>query len=93
MAKEHHISGQKVTVSQVSALHETTTTEGSTTTTAATENLCSVEVSGLGPKTSEETIVMYFENKRRSDGGPVADIQFEEGSGTAIVTFEEAEGE
>ena len=41
---------------------------------------------------SEETLLMYFESKRKCGGGDVDSIQYEEGSDEAIITFEEASG-
>ena len=48
-----------------------------------------VEVSHILSKTSEDTVVMYFES-RRSGGGPVLDIKMNQGS--ALVTFEDPAG-
>ncbi|XP_072026437.1 protein mono-ADP-ribosyltransferase PARP14-like [Amphiura filiformis] len=45
-----------------------------------------IEVSHIQPRTSEETVAMYFESKRKSGGGPILDIKLNQG--TAIITFE-----
>ncbi|XP_076461057.1 uncharacterized protein LOC143293736 [Babylonia areolata] len=50
-----------------------------------------VEVQGLVPVTTKDTVMLYFENKRRSGGGVIDDLQYVEGSGVASVTFRDAE--
>ena len=57
------------------------------------QEVFSVEVKGLGDNTNKDTIQLYFENKRRSGGGPVEELNYDKGSGVAIITFSEAEGE
>ena len=51
-----------------------------------------MEVTGISPTTYRDDILFYFEN-RRSGGGDVADVKYQPGSGVALVTFEESEGE
>ena len=48
-----------------------------------------VEVSNINPKTSEETVEMYFESKRFG-GGPVVSTALKDG--TAAITFEDPTG-
>ncbi len=50
-----------------------------------------VEVLSLPPGVDEELLFLYFENKRRSGGGPLVSVE-RKGDG-AILVFEEAEGE
>jgi poly [ADP-ribose] polymerase 10/14/15 len=57
----------------------------------SSESSCAIQVKGLNPKTKRDTIQLYFENKRRSGGGPVKDLLYKEGSGVAMLTFEDAE--
>lgn len=50
-----------------------------------------VELSGLPPSVQDELLMLYFENRRSSGGGPVASWQ-RLGRG-GILTFEEPAGE
>ena len=52
-----------------------------------------VMVTGLATKTTEDSILNYFENKRRSGGGEVENVDFQHDKGVAFVTFEDANGE
>ena len=90
LKQNHKISGKPVTVSLLTTCHYPTKGEGSN---LATPETCSVEVKGLDADTNEDTIQFYFENKRRSGGGPVEEFKYKQGSGVAIITFKEAEGE
>lgn len=49
-----------------------------------------VEVRPLPPSVDEELLSLYFENKRRSGGGPLVSIKKKGDS--AVLVFEEAEG-
>lgn len=49
-----------------------------------------VEVLALPPGVDEELLFLYFENKRRSGGGPLVSV--EKKGDTAILVFEEAVG-
>ena len=51
-----------------------------------------VRVQGLSRGASADTLYDYFENRRRSGGGEVVDVQSEERTGGFYVTFREAEG-
>ena len=57
----------------------------------------SILVSGLSPSVTGETILLYFENVRRSGGGDVSDVSLcdhKDGNsyGAAVVTFVNPEG-
>ena len=90
LKQNHKINGKPVTVSLLTTSRSSTKAEGSD---LATPETCSVEVKGLGADTNEDTIQLYFENTRRSGGGPVEEFKYKQGSGVAIITFKEAEGE
>ena len=90
LKQNHKINGKPVTVSLLTTSRSSTKAEGSD---LATPETCSVEVKGLDADTNEETIQLYFENKRRSGGGPVEELKYKQGSGVATITFKEAEGE
>ena len=50
-----------------------------------------LEVRGVSPSTSEDTVMMYFENTRRSGGGDVKTIMKVE-DGVFHIIFEEEKG-
>ena len=49
-----------------------------------------IEVTGINPNTSEDTLENYFGSPRR--GGDVASIEYIRGSGNALITFANVEG-
>jgi len=53
---------------------------------------CTVEVFGLPDGASEDMIVNYFENCRRSKGGPLSSVVMQLEFQKCLVTFESAEG-
>lgn len=53
---------------------------------------CTVEVFGLPPGASEDLVMNYFENAKRSKGGPVSTVVINPDSQKCLVTFESAEG-
>ena len=48
-------------------------------------------MTGLGPKTTHDTILFYFENPRQS-GGEVKKVEYDDGDTVALVFFEEPSG-
>lgn len=50
----------------------------------------SVEVLALPEEVDEELLYLYFENKRRSGGGPLQSV--EKDGDRALLVFEDAEG-
>ena len=55
------------------------------------ENDIIIIVSGILPSTSEDAVVNYFENSRRSGGGEVLNFHFTD-DGEAVITFLEVKG-
>ena len=53
----------------------------------------SIEVRGLLPVTSYDTIQLFFESKRRSGGDAVEHMQLDGDNNVAYVTFESSEGQ
>ena len=53
---------------------------------------CSIEVSGVNKETSQETLKMFFENRRKSGGGQIEDVWFNKSNGNYIITFKNREG-
>ena len=52
-----------------------------------------VRVRGLSISTSNDTLVNYFENYRRSGGGDVVEVTLDSKTRTFFVTFENPEGQ
>lgn len=50
-----------------------------------------LEVLRLAPHVDQELLALYFENRRRSGGGPLVSV--EQRGDRATLVFEEAEGE
>ena len=53
----------------------------------------SIEVSGVDKNTSAETVRMYFENEKRSKGGPTDNVWYNVKNGNYVVTFISSESE
>ena len=51
-----------------------------------------IMVTFLAAKTTEDSLWNYFENERRSGGGAVESVNIQRDTGTAFVTFEDANG-
>ena len=51
-----------------------------------------IMVTCLAAKTTEDSLWNYFENERRSGGGAVESVTIQHDTGTAFVTFEDADG-
>ena len=50
-------------------------------------------VSGIDSKVSKEFLEDYFENKRRSSGGPIKKITLMSQESKAVIEFEDSSGE
>ena len=48
-----------------------------------------IEVSGVKKETSEEIVKMFFENSRKSGGGKIENMWYDNDSGKYIITFSE----
>ena len=59
---------------------------------AATAVTPSVVVSNIPKSLSKDYLTMFLENSRRSGGGDITDMQYDQKSGTAIVTFASPHG-
>ena len=51
-----------------------------------------IKVAGLAANTTEDSILNYFENKRRSGGGEVETVELRSDTGVAFVTFKDGDG-
>ena len=52
-----------------------------------------IELNGLAPTTTEDSIRNFFENTRRSGGGDIDSVEFNPEEGFAVITFMSAESE
>lgn len=55
--------------------------------------MCAIEVSGISKHCTEEILVLFFENKKRSGGGTIEEIFIDLEQLVAVITFESDEGE
>ena len=55
------------------------------------EDGITIIVSGVPSPISEDTLLFYFENSRRSGGGDVSEIHYKD-KGEAVITFSEVKG-
>ena len=46
-----------------------------------------IQVRGFNATTSDETIVSFFENKRRSSGGDIKKIEIDRTNGVTYITY------
>ena len=53
---------------------------------------CTVKVTGLPDGVSKDSILNYFENVRRSHGGPVSNVNMKPEIQMCLVTFESSDG-
>ena len=56
------------------------------------ENTKTIEVTGFPGTTTKDSILNYFENKRRSGGGEVETVDLRHEAGVAFVTFKDIGG-
>ena len=54
---------------------------------------CSIEVSGVDKETTQETLKMFFQNRKKSGGGKIEDVWYNKSNGNYIITFGNREGE
>ncbi|XP_066277271.1 protein mono-ADP-ribosyltransferase PARP14-like isoform X2 [Branchiostoma lanceolatum] len=48
-----------------------------------------IQVTAIPPKASKDNLYYYFENAKRSGGGPVSEVHLDRDSGTALVLFDD----
>uniref|UniRef100_C3Y6H4 Poly [ADP-ribose] polymerase n=1 Tax=Branchiostoma floridae TaxID=7739 RepID=C3Y6H4_BRAFL len=68
---------------------EETELEGQKISAEKVHNTDCIQVTGLPPQTSNDKLLYYFENAKRSGGGPVADVQLDKDRGSALVFFDD----
>lgn len=57
-----------------------------------TNQQCTIEVTGLPDGATEDMVMNYFENAKRSKGGPVSNVAMNPELKTCQVTFESPDG-
>ena len=53
---------------------------------------CTILVAGLPDGATEDLVINYFENRKRSMGGPVSNVEISPELQTCKVTFESSDG-
>ena len=56
------------------------------------EPASAIEVFGVGGNTRQETVHSFFENRRKSAGGPIEDIHYKQGEKMYQITFQDPKG-
>jgi len=54
--------------------------------------VCAIEVAGILKEWTNDSLGLFFENGKRSGGGPIEKIVIDAEQRVAIITFESAEG-
>ena len=52
-----------------------------------------IKVTNIPPNTSQDALEFFFENRRRSGGGPIEELEYDPDTKSAVITFEDPEGE
>ena len=52
-----------------------------------------IKVTGIDKPVSEELLKMYFENKRKSGGGELVQMDYKKEEGIAVMVFKKTKGE
>lgn len=51
-----------------------------------------IKVTNIPDGTSKDALLFFFENRRKSGGGSVDDLEYDPDTKSAVITFEEPEG-
>lgn len=51
-----------------------------------------IKVTNIPDGTSKDALLFFFENRRKSGGGSVEDLEYDPDTKSAVITFEEPEG-
>jgi len=52
-----------------------------------------IQLSNIPQGTTEDTLYMFLESKRRCDGGPIKSLEYDASRQTATVTFKDSQSE
>ena len=52
-----------------------------------------IKVTNIPPNTSQDALEFFFENRRRSGGGPIEELEYDPDTKSAVITFEDPEGQ
>ena len=86
LRRQHCLDGASLAVKAGIAAAEQTDQEDM-------EDSRTIELNGLAPTTTEDSIRNFFENTRRSGGGDIHSMEFNPEEGFAVITFMSAESE
>ena len=86
LRRQHFLDGASLAVKAGIAAAEQTDQEDM-------EDSRTIELNGLAPTTTEDSIRNFFENTRRSGGGDIDSVEFNPEEGFAVITFMSAESE
>ena len=64
-----------------------------TTPTERIEDPCKIKVTGIPLECDEESLYLFFENKRHSGGGEIQTCEMDHALGEALITFVNSQGE
>ena len=60
--------------------------------TEAFPGMAMIKVTNIPPYTSQDALVFFFENRRRSGGGDIKELEYDPDTKSAVITFEDPEG-
>ncbi|KAI0210543.1 hypothetical protein LSAT2_004740 [Lamellibrachia satsuma] len=73
--------------SQTSTVPAPSTVPASSPDLPLSTSTTAILVSGIKQTTDEEVLKLFFENRRRSGGGPVQNVDYRKSTGRAVITF------
>ena len=86
LRRQHCLDGASLAVKAGIAAAEQTDQEDM-------EDSRTIELNGLAPTTTEDSITNFFENTRRSGGGDIDSMELNPEEGFAVITFMSTESE
>ena len=78
--------------SQTSTVPAPSTVPASSPDLPLSTSTTAILVSGIKQTTDEEVLKLFFENRRRSGGGPVQNVDYRKSTGRAVITFYDDKG-
>ncbi|XP_069139429.1 protein mono-ADP-ribosyltransferase PARP14-like isoform X2 [Argopecten irradians] len=89
MAQPHNVPNYPLPADQTPDTEMESSENGAAVETAEEEPNNIIKVTGISSQTSEENLILFFENKRKSGGGEIETIDFQ--GDWAIIAFEDSE--
>lgn len=87
----HKLNGQAVEVEECCVKSPQDVNKSATTTEGGQPSKLIVKVEEIPTSISSDSLLYYFENRKRSGGGEIQNIDYK-GAGVAIITFTEDSG-